>query len=343
MKQRKLSTEDCSTLCLSLSQQLSAGMGLGDALSFLAEDASDPRDKALFAAMAQNADKGMPLPEVFRSAGCFPHYLCSLLDAGSRVGKTDEALAALARHYDSRRRLEQQIRSAILYPTLLAAVMLVVVVVLLVWVLPVFHDVYALLGSSLTGLAGGLLLMGTALGKALPVLGALAVLFAVLFAIAPLRRKFAALWRRCRADRGVARKINAARFVQTLSMGISSGMTSQDAVALALHLTETSPFRKRCEACLSHVENGDTLPSALRKTDLLPKPACRLLDAGLRSGCGEAVLETIAQQRLEDSETALEHSVSRIEPTLVLVTSLLVGAILLAVMLPLMNIMTGIG
>jgi type IV pilus assembly protein PilC len=76
---------------------------------------------------------------------------------------------------------------------------------------------------------------------------------------------------------------------------------------------------------------------------VLPAAACRLLALGQRSGTGDAVMEEVARRLTQESELAVEARVSRVEPTLVLVTSLLVGAILLSVMLPLMNIMAAIG
>ena len=76
---------------------------------------------------------------------------------------------------------------------------------------------------------------------------------------------------------------------------------------------------------------------------MLPAASCRLLMLGLRSGTGDRVMEEISRRLSDEADQALEHRVAQVEPTLVLVTSLLVGAILLSVMLPLMHIMTAIG
>ena len=90
-------------------------------------------------------------------------------------------------------------------------------------------------------------------------------------------------------------------------------------------------------------ENGAGFAEALSESGMLPPAACRLLSFGLRSGAGDEVMETIAARLTDDAEQALTQRIAQIEPTLVLVTSLLVGAILLSVMLPLMNIMSTIG
>ena len=76
---------------------------------------------------------------------------------------------------------------------------------------------------------------------------------------------------------------------------------------------------------------------------LLPFTACRLLALGVRGGASDTVMAEIAARLSRDSDDALERQTARIEPALVLATSLLVGAILLTVMLPLTHIMAAIG
>ena len=117
-----------------------------------------------------------------------------------------------------------------------------------------------------------------------------------------------------------------------------------EAVELGATLLKDAPAAvRRCEECRKLLEEGESLSKALGETGLLPASACRLLTLGIRGGSGDEVMEEIAQRLSEDAQLALENKVSKVEPALVLVTSVLVGAILLSVMLPLMNIMTAIG
>ena len=348
MKHVKLSNEEISSLCMGLFHQIHAGIGMGDALALMAEDDPSVRGKDLLSSMAKKADEGGTPSDVFSEAQCFPPYLCNLLEVGRLAGKTEETLYALATHYESRARLQRHVRDAILYPAMLSIIMLVVVVILLVWVLPVFNDVYALLGSRLTGIAGSLLLLGTALRRIMPVLCiflAIAAGFFVLSAVKPqVLSALASIWQKKRGDCGLGRKINTARLMHGLSLGLSSGMPAREALTLAMSLTQdTSAFDSRCKSCLLLMDQGESLSTALRQTELLSPSYCRLLDAGIRSGQGETAMETIAERLSEDCERALESSVSRIEPTLVILTSALIGIILLTVMLPLMHIMTGLG
>lgn len=348
MKQRKLSNEELGALCLALSNLLHAGLGAGDALDLMARDEPVPELALLLNQMARQADEGVPLDRIVRETGRFPTYLCDLLEVGQRVGKTEQTLDALARHYEARGRMDEQLYTALLYPSMLLAVMLVVVVVLLVQVLPMFDQVYAQLGGTLTGVAGGLLTLGGVLRRGMPVLCALLAVVVgllILAAVRPhVRGRAMALWRRVQKDRGVFAQINAARFIQALSLGLSSGLTEQEAVRLAMTLGQETPeFCARCNACLERVEQGDALAVALMDSKLMSVARCRVFEAAVRSGRGELVMEQFATRMLEESERALETKLSGIEPTLVLVTSVLVGAILLSVMVPLAHIMSGLG
>ena len=348
MKERKLNYEQIGALCRALGHLYHAGIGTGEAFALLAEDESAAGEKELLQTMSRQADDGAPLARVLRDSRCFPAYVCGLMEIGERVGRSENTLNALADYYAGRARLERRMKSALLYPSVLFVVLLAVVVILLVWVLPVFNDVYARLGSSLTGVAAGLLTLGGVLRTLMPllcVLLALAVAFVILVAVsAAARDKLMGAWHKNRGDKGVARQINTARFAQALAMGMTSGLTDRQAVELASGLAEgNQAFQSRCKACGDKLDRGTGLSTALRETELLSKAQCRLLEAGIRGGSGAQVMEQIALSALEESEQELERITSRIEPTVVVVMSVLVGAILLSVMLPLMHIMTAIG
>ena len=274
--------------------------------------------------------------------------MCGLLEVGEQAGRTEEALGALSRYYEDRARMDRRLRSALLYPAVMLVLMLVVIAVLLVKVLPIFDDVYASLGGRLTGLAGGLLALGRGLDAAMPVLWALLALLAAFLvafaAVDSFRTKVMALWRGSRGDKGVSRQMNTARLAQALAMGMASGMPLEESVSLAAGLMEDIPAAKgRCLDCRTRLDQGERQGAALRESGVLPAAACRLLELGQRSGAGDSVMEKIARDLAVESEAALEEKVSRVEPALVLVCSVLVGLILLSVMLPLMHIMAAIG
>ena len=305
-------------------------------------------DRAWLEEMARQVDDGASLAAALGGSGRFPDYVSGLLEMGERSGRTEEALRSLSVYYEERSRMERRLRSALLYPAVMLILMLAVIVILLAKVLPVFDEVYASLGGQLTGVAGGLLSLGRALDAAMPVLCALLVLivaFLGAFAAVPsFRARIMGLWRRTRGDKGLSRMMSTARFAQALAMGLGSGLPLEEALGLAGQLQKDIPAAQaRCQDCMQRLERGEDLAAAMSASGVLPGASCRLVALGQRSGTGDTVMEEVARRLSEESEYALEARVGQVEPALVLVTSLLVGAILLSVMLPLMNIMTAIG
>lgn len=343
---KQLSNDEVSTLMRELAYLIHAGMGNADALALMAEEAD--QNQSLLKQMAEATDDGAPLSEAFAAAGVFPVYVAKLLRVGERSGRTEETLNALADHYEGRERLGRQLRTSLLYPAILLLIMLVVIVVLLVYVLPIFDRVYAQFGVTMTGVAGGLLSFGRWMSGSMPVLCGLlgiAVLACLALAVSDkARTALVSFWRKKRGDKGVSRQVNDARFAMALSMGLHSGMPIEEALQLAAQVLEEVPSAKeRVDRCIKAMEDGETLAKALEESNLMPKTECHLLAAGLRSGVGDLAMEQITARMSERSELAIAEKVSRVEPTLVIITSLLVGMILLAVMLPLMNIMSTIG
>lgn len=338
-----LTNEEIGSVCMALSQLVHSGINAADALVLLQADEQQPQFKQVLKAMAEGADNGQTLSVVFRNAGCFPQYVCTLLHVGEQVGKLEATLDALAAYYRNRARLEVQLRSALLYPAVLLAVLLAIMTFLLVWVLPVFEQVYSQIGSGLTGIAAGLLALGKGIKQLLPVLlTVIAILIAALL-IPKLRLFLISLWKKHRKDRGISGKISRARFMQALSLGLCSGMPAMEAAALAASLAETPAFRSCCDRCCALLEQGISLPQALKDSTLLSSTHCRLLEAGERSGRREIVMESISQNLLEESEDALTQAAGKAEPAVVVIACLLIGLVLLSVMLPLVNIMSTIG
>lgn len=347
MRKNQISNYDIAGLCRGIALLIHAGISLGDGLFLLAEESAGEQSK-LLTSLGRRVDEGAPLSKAMEESGVFPPYVTGMVVTGERTGRLEGALNALADFYYEKIRMDKQVRSALIYPSMLLLLMLAVIGVLLVKVMPVFDQVYASLGGRLTGIAGGLLRLGGLLESALPALWiilAAGVLFAVLFALNSSFRDIIQKHSRNKwGDKGVSKKLNNARFAGALAMGVSSGLPLEEAVSLPESLLADIPGAlSRCKLCSERLKTGAGLEEALGDTGFLSPADCRMLILGQRGGSGDKVMEEIAEKLAEDAREALERRVARIEPAMVLTASLLVGAILLSVMLPLMNIMSAIG
>ena len=346
-KQVLLTDRQTAAFCRGLSLQLHAGISLADGIYLLAEGEQGSTRQILLQ-MGKNLDQGALLSDALEQADCFSEYVKSMVKIGQQTGKLEQTLRSLGDFYEQRSIQKRQIKNALTYPAMIFVLMLVVVSVLLIQVLPVFEGVYESLGSRLTGMAAGLLYLGQLLKGALPVLLAALVLVLLIalayWKLAGFREKVNCWFRSQFGDKGVARKFNNARFAQALAMGLTSGLPLDASMELAGELLRPIPGAvARGGACAEALEKGESLADAMGKAQLLPPAESRMLAVGLRSGSGDRVMEEIAERFSRQAEEALEDAVGRIEPVMVLISSLLVGLILLSVMLPLMNIMSTIG
>ncbi len=346
MKRKSLSNADISHICRSLSLLLHAGLTMADGVFLLSQEDDSHRDLLLL--LGAGLDEGRPLSETMEETGAFPLSVPAMVRIGEQTGRLEEALTNLAGYYDQRCRTARLLQNAVAYPGMTLGLMLVVVGVLLMNVLPVFDDVYASLGSRLTGISAVLLHLGQGLKAVLPLLfGVLAVaaVLAVLFSKWTGFREKVLIWYQNKfGDRGISRKFHNARFARGLAMGLGSGLTLEESVDLAAMLLQDSPgAAKRCALCAEKLEKGEDLASALGESGLLDVSCCRMLRVGIRGGNGDAVMADIAEKQMEAAEEALESTIAKIEPAMVLTASVLVGLILLSVMLPLMDILSVIG
>lgn len=337
-----------SAFCLEMSLLLHAGIGLEDGLYLLMEDEPKKANVKILNDMAKCLSQGNTLSDSMKFVGEFPEYVCDMIDTGERTGRLEQTFKALSDYYDRQDRLTKRVKSAIMYPMLLLVLMLAIIIVLMVQVLPVFNKVYEQLGGTMTGTAKNLLEIGQLLGSAVPVLlailGVIVVLTLIASASGSIRRILTRLVKKIGGDRGIFRKIGEARFASAMAMGLLSGLNTEESFSMAMVFnSDIKKAKKRYENCLKMLENGNPLSTCFKKNKIFSASYCRILDLSAKSGATDTAMDEIARRSDENVQNSIERLVGKIEPTIVVITSLLVGIILIVVMLPLINIMSSIG
>jgi len=346
MKNKNLTKKEIIDLTRNLATLIHAGVGTGDAFFMLAEDEEGEKKEMLLKA-SRDADNGMPLAEIFKEMGRLPEYVSALTGVGEESGRLEEALNAIAGHYEEEERMDWSLRTTLLYPAVMLIVMLGVILILITKVIPIFERVYADLGVNLANSAGILMGLENTVHFLMPIIAAILGVFAIFLAlfagVASFREKMRKLWMKSHGFKGFGAKLSAARFAEAFSMGIRSGLPASEAVALAgTVLDEIPQAKERCEKCENLLNEGMALAEALRKTELIPTAECKLLGFGLSGGNLDKVSIQVAERLAEEAERELTEKFGRVEPALVIITSVIIGYILVSVMLPLVNIMTAI-
>ncbi len=348
MRQKRVPAAYLPVFCRELYQLVRAGIPLGEGLSMLREDERDPAVQGWLDALCRSLEEGAPLSAALRETGAFPVYMADMVALAEGTGKLQDVLLALARHYDRQQRLAADVRSALVVPLTLLAVMVAVVVLLMTQVLPIFERVFAMLGVRMGAVASAMMGAGAVLARAGAVIGAVAAVLAiaviVVAAVPALRERFTAWFRLNFGGKGILGQLAAARFASSLSMSVASGMTMEDSVELSAGLCGGArEIDKKTAFCREKIREGGSPADAMAECGIFTGRDCRLLKLAERTGTLPDTLEDLAVRQEEAASRRIDDMVGAIEPAVVMISGILAGVILISVMLPLMSLLSTIG
>ena len=137
-------------------------------------------------------------------------------------------------------------------------------------------------------------------------------------------------------------EIAACRFASGMALTLSSGLNPEKSMELVNSLNDDPVFQKKIDLCQHEVNEGNDLSQSLLASGIFTGIYARMASIGSKTGSMDQVMEQIAELYEDDIDTRINNILAILEPTLVILLSLIVGVILLSVMLPLMGIMSSI-
>lgn len=346
-KARLLSNTEISAFCRQTALIIQAGITPADGMNILVHDTLHKDGKELLESIAASCNQGNRFNKAVESTGVFPQYMVKLIALGEESGNLDTVLLSLADYYEKEENISQSIRSAVTYPFIMIVMMFLVILVLIVKVLPIFRQVFVQLGTQMSPFASSLLSLGNALNKYSLILTALLFFLVGLciffYHTKSGRIKIKRFLTRFPLTRDFFHKISAGRFASGMYLGISSGMDTYQNLDLISEIVENEAMQKKIAICRSEIKKNSNLPEALAKAGIFSNLYSRLIAVGFRSGSVDLVMKQISRHYDEETDKQINRIISIIEPTLVIILSLVVGMILMSVLLPLMGIMSSIG
>jgi len=348
MKSKLLNNTYLSMLCSELAMLLDAGLTLSDSIEVLQEDESSKDAKALMHKLYNSLMTGGHFSVALKEAEVFPKYMVHMIEVGEKTGRLVQTLNALSEYYERQTRLAVTIKNSVLYPAVLLILMIVVVLILIVQVLPIFNDIFSRLGTQMDAFAVRLMQFGGWLGNAAVgiaiVTGAIFILLLVLWLVPGIRKAITQALSNKWGNRGIFGKVASSRFVFAMTLAMASGLDTAESIGIASDVSGGSKaVDEKHKKCTELLEAGKTLSEALCEAGILSLQDGKMLSVGSVSGKADLAMAEIARRSDIDVRDSIDRIVGRVEPTLVILSSVIVGIILLSVMLPLMGIMTSIG
>lgn len=346
-KQKLLTNSEIASFCSQTAMILNAGITPAEGMNILLSDTKDDKGRAIIEEILATCRQGETFGKALAASGVFPDYVLHMVALGEESGNLDDVMHALAAYYDREEAVAESIRSAIRYPFIMIGMMFLVIFILLTKVLPIFNQVFIQLGSEMTGLSSKLLALGHSLNRYSLLLLVLLLVCAAMYFLAfktrsgkRISRSFLSVFP---LTKGFYDKVAAGRFASGLAMTLSSGLDTYSSLDLVSALVENRAMQEKIAVCKKYIEDGDNLSEALNKASIFSNLYSRMVAVGFRTGSIDLVMAKIAENYEKETDKKLQSIISILEPTLVIILSLIVGLILLSVILPLMGIMSSIG
>lgn len=343
---RKIAPDEVSVFCEQIALMLGAGLPVRDGLDALVENGDALPGDLLYQTLSQAVDDTGSLYEALKASGRFPAYMVEMTNIGEKTGKLEQVMVGLAAYYLRESKLRRAIVSAVAYPILLAVMMAAVIMVLIARVLPIFDQVLSGMGLSMdrTGLA--LMYFGMNAGKWVLVLVGVVialVLTACLLLRTRHREPVMRVLRRVLPpiDR-LNRKIAAARFAGVMAMMLDSGFPIEDALDVLPGVLPDPLSRASMASLREASERGEPFTDALLRSGFFEPLHARMIRMGALAGQTDRVMAKIAGIYEEEVDEGIGALVSVIEPCLVGLLAIVIGAVLLSVMLPMAGVISSI-
>ncbi len=346
-EKKLLSNEEIASFCSQAAMLFQAGIPPVEGMSILQSDAQSPEGKAIFDEILAVCRQGESFHKALEATEVFPDYCLHMIALGEESGNLDVCMNSLADYYEKEDAIANSIRDAVAYPFIMIAMMAAVIVVLVSRVMPIFEQVYVELGSEMTGFAASLLRLGNHLNHYSFVFVSILCILLLLYLFATRtqtgRRTTARFLNWFPLTRRFYESVACERFASGMALTLSSGMDTYASLDMVAALVGNEKMKQKILCCKEAINAGSNFAEALTGAGIFNHLYSQMVSVGFRSGNVDVVLKKIADRYEEDTNRKLQSIIAILEPTLVIILSVIVGLILLSVILPLMGIMTSIG
>ena len=345
-KNQGLSSAELSNFCGQVALILEAGLPLYDGMETLdgADKVSENAD--IYVSASKGVTEKGSLYDALKEDERWPKYLVEMVGIGERSGQLDTVMRGLEEYYAREDLIRSSVVGAVTYPLVLG-IMLIVIVLILLWkVLPVFRRVLNSMGVGLTEAGGTMMRLGVAVGwiiLALVAVVVIAVVTGVILMRTKHRDKVMNLVQKLMPSlQNLNKKLSASRVASVLSMMLSGGFPTGEALEMTSAVLSDKEAAAKVEDIRNKLEEGSTFAEAVTSTGLFEDLHNRMITMGSATGKEDQVLSKLAGLYEEQVEDGITRLVAIIEPTLVALLSIVIGAVLLSVMLPMAGILSSL-
>jgi type IV pilus assembly protein PilC len=342
---RRVPAKNLAIFTRQFSVMVDAGLPLVQCLELLAKEEPDKRLAAAIDAVRQDLEGGASLADAMaKRPYAFDALFTNMIAAGEAGGILDVILKRLSAFIEKQAKLISQVRSAMIYPISVLSIAAIVVMVIMVKVVPTFTQLFEGLGAQLPLATQVVIWISKKTIIAMPFIIAGSFLGAYLF-----RRYYQTPSGRWRVDATllrlpllgkIFRKVAVARFCRTLSTLLSSGVPILDGLDITAKTSGNAIIEAAIKQVRAKIERGETIAAPLRASGVFPPMVAQMIGAGESTGALDTMLAKIAEFYEDEVDVAVAGLLTVLEPLLICVLGVIVGAIVIAMYLPLFDLIS---
>jgi type IV pilus assembly protein PilC len=324
---------------------IDAGLPLVQCLEILSSQEPNKFFAAILRDIKSTVEQGATFSDALRRhPKVFDELFTNLVQAGEVGGILDTILNRLAQYIEKRQKLARQVRGALVYPTAVMLIMIVVMTVLLTWVIPAFENMFAEFGAkdALPALTKFVIAVSRNFVTWLPLI--IVVTAASAFALVTIyrrprgRRFFHGLILKLPIIGDVLQKIAVARFTRTLGTLLGSGVPILDALEIVAKASGNMVIEEGIMYARLKISEGKNMAEPLSELKVFPGMVVQMVAVGEQTGALDTMLNKIADFYEDEVDVAVAALTSLLEPALMVIIGSMVGTVLIAMYLPIFDL-----
>jgi general secretion pathway protein F len=345
----RVSALDLALATRQLSTLVGAGIPLVSALRALTDQVESARLKSVLGQVRDRVNEGAALGDAMAAAGSgvFPDLYVGMVRAGEAGGALETVLERLADYLESQVRLRNKVSSIVIYPAMMFLFACVVVGILVTVVLPQITELLASLNQPLPFYTRWIIAGSHFTRDFWWAIAAVAVAIGAAFRAAIRTERGRAAWDRFKLRAPVlgrlVRMLAISRFSRTLSTLLSGGLPITRALQTASEVTGNTVLAAAIDAARTSITEGASVAAPLRASGEFPPMVTHMIEVGEQSGELETMLAKVSDTYEEQVETTVTRLTALLEPILILIMVGIVLVIILATLVPLLQITTSLG
>lgn len=344
---KKVKPRDLSVFCRQFVSITQAGVPMKEALQMLSEQTENKWLKRAISEVLLNVEKGNTLADSMRSQpDIFPPMLVNMVEAGEQSGSLEMAFSRMAVHFEKEAKLKATIKKATIYPIILVIAAIGVIAVMLLFVIPIFIDMFADLDIEMPAIT--MFVMNSSKWMTSHWYVVLAIIVGV---VAAYKLIYRTTQGRLTIDRikmkmplfgKLTVKTACSQFARTMSTLLMSGISTIDALETTSKIVNNIHYTNAMLKAREEVMKGVPLSEPLEASGIFPPMVYHMTGIGEETGNVEEMLEKMADYYDEEVEMTTQSVLAAMEPIIILFMALIIGTLVIAVISPIGAMYSGL-